>query len=339
MTIKYLRIPGVALLTVGLAWLGSAGCGSTQGDTGDDGGIDSTTAFDVAQPGPDANDATMPGNDAKSIFGDDSGDDSSGDAVSGDDAPGGDGAGDDGSGDDADDASDSEGGKSDDAAEESGTKDSGPAVDAGCQVVTVPSTTTGFMACAAPVSGTCGPGSLATFTATAPPPTGAKQGLCTTQQTASIYAGCLDPTTGSDAACTTAGNAASACYGCIFTAQTAMNWGPVVNTTSGLSEMNVGGCLALLEPCNSGCANTFEEDLECEQAACAANCPTTSSTTGFENCTQAIDDCTPGCAKYSVGEGCQQFISGSNHPGAVCFANATDFQAQFTAIVPVFCGN
>ena len=219
-----------------------------------------------------------------------------------------------------------------------GAKDTGSA---SCTVVAVPTSTAGLGACAAPVSGTCGPGSLAGFVPEPVPPTGAAQGLCSPSQLQSLFNGCLGPSA-TDATCTTAANAAMACYNCAFTDQGAAEWGPLVMSLDGIATVNTGGCLELLEPCNSACAATFEEDLECEQAACASNCPVSDSASlmAYSNCANTIDDCAPnGCATYSVGNVCSDNLIGAGHPGAVCFQNAGDFEAQFLAVGAIFCGN
>jgi hypothetical protein len=101
-----------------------------------------------------------------------------------------------------------------------------------------------------------------------------------------------------------------------------------------------------MEPCNTKCAATFENDLECELAACETNCPvnTQAQETAYNTCATTADGCDPGgCYEYANGQNCASAITGSSHPGSVCFANEGDteqaFEAQFLAIVPIFCGN
>ncbi len=217
--------------------------------------------------------------------------------------------------------------------------DTGPV---GCVAVTVPSGNGGASTCAAPVSGTCGPGSLTGFVATAPPPTAMHQGVCSTAQAQAVYDGCLGPAS-TNVTCTAAANANGACYACVFTQETAAVWGPLVTTAGGVANLNVGGCLTLLEPCNAACAATLEMDLQCEDRACGANCPITSdpaSSTAYSGCSSTIDSCDPGgCATYFYGTSCASDVVGAAHPGAVCFTSQANFEAAYLAIVPVFCGS
>jgi hypothetical protein len=320
-----------AFLGLALAALGLPACG---GSTNDGGSGDSG----MTSPPPDATVFNVPdaidGNDARIIFG--GGDTGGPDATMSSDGTVPDGPSSDGTttGDSAtSEGGTMEGGTMEGGPKESGTKDTSTPVDTGpppaCTTVTVDMTTTGDSMCPAPVTGSCGAGSI-TVTPTAHLPTAAKQGVCTAAEMQTLFNNCLNGGTG---ACTQ-----DPCYKCIFTDQAAAAWGPVVLSTDNLAQMNVGGCLQLLEPCNSACAATFEEDLECEQEACGTNCPITTSTTGYNNCAMSVDSCVPGCASYYAGTGCQGQITGAGHPGSVCFAS-TDFQTQYNTIVPLFCGN
>jgi hypothetical protein len=349
----------VTLATLGLAALGLAACGSSTASNGGDAGPGPTPTADT---GADvAADTSTGTRDATSIFGfgdsstpgtdtgtgDDAGTDAPLDApldVTGD-ASGTDATADTSSPVDSTTPTPDATTTPDSAADapvDTGAKDTGAG---GCQAVTVPTGNGGAMACAAPVTGTCGPGSLAGFTATSPPPTGLHQGKCTPAQSQAVYDGCLGANA-TNVTCTAAVNANGACYACIFTDQSASSWGPVVNTAGNVANLNVGGCLTLLEPCNAACGATLEEDLECEEFACGTNCPITSSaasSTAYAGCASSIDSCDPnGCATYFYGTSCASSITGPNHPGSVCFASQNSeaaFRAAFLGIVPVFCGN
>jgi hypothetical protein len=352
---------GLATLVFGLAALAPA-CATSANNGGFGGGGDAGYVPDVVivHAGSDASDATMPGqHDVRSIFGGgDTGQGPSDAPATRDGSPGQDVAsqdsahtdgpstatGQDGAAKDAEsDRQANDSGTKDSGTKDSGTKESGANDSAtkdasSCTTVNVPSGTGGAGACPAPVTGSCAPGTLAGFVPTAPPPTGASQGACTPDLIQAVYDGCLGPSS-SNTACTNADPTGN-CYRCIFTDQVNTSWGPIVSA-GGLAQINTGGCLELLEPCNSACATAIEEDLQCEQYACGTNCPITTqaSTTAYGNCANSIDSCDPnGCAAYAVGAECAGNVIGS-HPGTVCFENENNFEAAFLAIAPIFCGN
>jgi len=211
--------------------------------------------------------------------------------------------------------------------------------------VSVPNTTVGATTCPTTPPGTCGPATLTGFTPTAPPPTGRAQNVCTSAQIQAIYDDCL---TGAGACPESdAGNAALPCYDCIFTASTDAAWGPVI-VSPGTVSVNLGGCVELLEPCNSACADAIEYDFQCEAAACSASCPVTvdaGSLTAYDDCASAADACDPGgCFQYENGAystgGCVDQIvqAPASHPASVCVPSAGTFEASFLAISGVFCG-
>ena len=317
-----------------------AGCGSTSGGGGNP---DTGTTPPVDASVHDSGSDVTQGHDVISIFGGDTGLPDVG--VDSPTAPDGTSPADAGDRDGGmDTGAHVDSGSNDSGSKDSGMKDSGGKDTGGtCTPVTVPSGTTGFPTCAAPVSGACGPGSTVGFTATAPTPA-TPINSCTSQQLQAVYDGCLGPSS-SGTACNATD---TACYNCIFNgtiANPGLPWGPLVAADDMIVNLNIGGCLQLLEPCNAACAKALNEDLQCEQKACGTNCPITNdagSDTAYGNCQTAIDNCyTPangqGCGVYSVGTSCADSITGSGHPGSVCFANPDNFEAGFLAIVPLFC--
>jgi hypothetical protein len=208
--------------------------------------------------------------------------------------------------------------------------------DGACVPVTVPTGTSGATTCPTPTTGKCAPGSLSGFLPGAPRPSGLRQGKCTVEQITSIYNGCFGPNA-TTAACN--GTDAGECYSCIVSEADAATWGPFVETT-GSNSFNWGGCLELLEPCNWGCAEALENQLECDLAACGTNCPLTAdggSVTAYSNCVNTVDTCDPGgCYAYYNAANCIYDVSGPHHPGAVCFQET--FEGFYNAAAPLFCG-
>ncbi len=168
---------------------------------------------------------------------------------------------------------------------------------------------------------------------------------CTTAQIDTIYNDCLNPKTETTAKCTAIQTTDKTCYDCIFTAEGASTYGPVVDSTNGgLVFVNQAGCIDLLEPCNLDCADAFQAALQCEDVACETNCPTITTTaqdTAYEDCIDTAAVCDPnGCASYTdEANNCGALLTGAKHPASKCVATAkSTFATLFKAIVPVFCG-
>ncbi len=159
---------------------------------------------------------------------------------------------------------------------------------------------------------------------------------CTTTASTAIFNGCLGAAS-SQAACTNAATLYSACYGCIFTNDTASSWGPVINVSNGIARINEGGCIQLADASQSTCAHSVESSNGCEDKACKAACPVTDNTsfTLYQSCVSSAD--TGGCSTYSsTANTCINAIPISS-AAYNCVRGAT-FQALYNNVVPVFCG-
>jgi len=241
------------------------------------------------------------------------------------------------------DSSTSDTGTHDSGAKDSSTRDTSTPHDSGgsCTAIPVPGgTAPGLSACGTPSTPpTCAPGSLSGFNPTTPAPKPPAT-ACQAGQITQIYNDCLN---GGTCLEQEPGEPGYGCYQCLFSNETDATWGPLVLDANEIATLNMGGCLELLEPCNSACAAAFENDYECEEYACASNCAASINASGslteFNACTTAIDDCTPGCATYSHETLCWNYLTGSEHPGSVCFPSASaTFEQALLAIGPVFCG-
>jgi hypothetical protein len=149
-----------------------------------------------------------------------------------------------------------------------------------------------------------------------------------------IYADCFGNGTGS---CSDDETNFAACFACIFTDESSSSWGPLVtvsNHNGDIAQVNIAGCVALLEPCNVPCAQAYEYAFQCETQACGNNC-VNSSQTRYEDCTTTADNC--GCQSYFDPAQCVANISGSTHPAATCTTQSS-FEGYFDVIVPLFCG-
>ena len=196
------------------------------------------------------------------------------------------------------------------------------------------------LVCPPPASGTCAPGNVSGFAPTWKPPTGAKQGKCTASQVATYYSQCA-ANGATPTACTAwrSNSSNATCGGCIESKETASSWGPLVFLDNGVEQINAGGCVALLEPCNAPCAEAYEAAATCDLAACESNCPVgtdPASFAAYKACVATADSC--GCSKWTPFAACTDSLKGPLHPASIC-VDAPDFQTYFMQVVPVFCGN
>jgi hypothetical protein len=106
---------------------------------------------------------------------------------------------------------------------------------------------------------------------------------------------------------------------------------------SSTTIINQPGCLALIEPSQTGCAEAAEAQIECEHAACDASCPVSDdpSYEAWEQCVAQADEGI--CAGYDGA--CLDVATstdGGDAGGAACAG--TDFGTAFMNVAMVFCG-
>ena len=188
--------------------------------------------------------------------------------------------------------------------------------------------------CPSPTNNSCNPANVSAFTPAMTPPTGMYQDLCTQSQLTTLYNDCFG-TNASASKCTNFQNGSStaACYSCVITNETDPAWGPIVQTPNGIDEVNIGGCIALLEPCNVACATAVETAFQCEVDACDNNCAF-DSVNAYDTCSIKADGC--GCQLYADPAQCTANLT-APHPSAEC-VNQTSFQGYYNVMAPLFCG-
>jgi hypothetical protein len=161
--------------------------------------------------------------------------------------------------------------------------------------------------------------------------------VCTTAQIATYTNNCFS---GGDASTCSAfedDSANASCIGCLIgpASTTETVWGPIL-VASDLLELDIGGCIALTDPCQTACGAALEAQLECEQFACQSVCPVTdmASEVAYETCINDSLACTcyPESKAY---ETCQANLVGS--PAAKCFPIAS-FAQGATTLAQIFCG-
>jgi hypothetical protein len=158
--------------------------------------------------------------------------------------------------------------------------------------------------------------------------------LCTRKQINDFVAACSG---GADAA-TACGNfldspAEATCTACLVTPSVSEAWGPVViNATEVYEFYNIGGCIALLDPCQAPCAAAFEDLQQCILASCKASCAPGSA--AFTACTSDAFECTC-AAQLASANSCANALIGG--PAAAC-VDGTTSAGVLTTLSSLFCG-
>jgi hypothetical protein len=235
---------------------------------------------------------------------------------------------------------------SDDASADTGTGDeTGPTADADAasctRVTTMPLPSQGGAGCQQGDGSTCWPHDTTNFTHTWVQPVGAHLGVCTAGQISDYFNACQASSSTTQACNLWTSNAANAaCYHCVYTSSDSTAYGAIVDYPNvNLDQVNVAGCIALVEPCNQPCAAAMLAQLQCENAACTS--PFCGDFDSYQACSNEADTCTD-CQNYvEVASNCQAGLmaAASQHPSVgACNLNASDFQGYFTAIATVMCG-
>lgn len=184
---------------------------------------------------------------------------------------------------------------------------------------------------------TCYPQDTTSFSATWVEPIGAHLNVCTSAQISDYYTACWS-TTSTTTACNAWIAANGSCDACLETPSTASRYGALVTYSHvNVTYVNVGGCIALAEPCNQNCGALNVGRIQCENAACSA-CGDFNSFKACASQAYACADCQDFGSAWTTCEG-SLIASASAHPSvALCNLNAPNFQGYFTAIATFMCG-
>jgi len=188
----------------------------------------------------------------------------------------------------------------------------------------------------------CHPSDVLTFVQGSYQPAAAPSGACLGADGGELWEGfyeaCLGPAPGkSDANCNaykqTPANAA--CAACVLTPYTADQLGPILSFGEFVGG-NVAGCIETTTPGDLLCAKDVQALIDCEDAACQANCPVTDpqSLTDRQNCAAAADNM--GCQSFfGMANGCRDAETDAGLAGP-CMNSG--FKAFYDIVVPLFCG-
>jgi hypothetical protein len=189
----------------------------------------------------------------------------------------------------------------------------------------------------ATVGGICDPPATVTYTKVwqAPHP---HQAACSQANIDLFRKVCLGTQADGGAACKafTGTAAGKTCEDCILPS-TGTLLGPLV-ATGGFVSPNIAGCIALQQGTQAdgaGCAGASLYLTECHAAACGACAKDVNTTTDDINaCDTAAD--TGACVAEATAATCVDQLADAGGAGAACLAG-TDFDSNYTAIVPTFC--
>jgi hypothetical protein len=160
-------------------------------------------------------------------------------------------------------------------------------------------------------------------------------GSCTAAQITGFADDCL----GADAAaCNTFQNDSTnaACLSCIASpfSTSQKEFGALLQG-NGYLLLDVGGCIALVDPCQMPCAVAWEAKQQCELASCGTACPITdnASAMAYLTCTEMADECSCLPEQTAV-QDCVTALAGTSV--VQCFPIG-DFAANATNLATIFC--
>ncbi len=176
------------------------------------------------------------------------------------------------------------------------------------------------------------------------PPVTPNPTACSDVQAKTYFDSCFG-TNGSATACNAfTTNAANAtCYTCLASEAGGpeTSYGVLV-AYGNIYYPNTAGCIALVtgDSSSSSCGAKLQATIDCDNLACAPNCPAVTSATinEYNACTQAAES---GACKTLAEADCNLAdggVDGGAAAIATCEATPTDFQATYYAYVPLFCG-
>ena len=173
------------------------------------------------------------------------------------------------------------------------------------------------------------PADVSSFTPPAFTPPVVHKGACTSQQIQDLYTACFS---GSSTQCSTFTQANQTCASCVMT--TPQSPGPLVAVSTGIIELNIAGCVAIVtgDSSSTSCAARIQANQDCEGAACNAQCPVSDSQSfqDYQKCIQTAE--AGGCSKYAQAECALDAGASAQCTGFVAFQTGYDYMA------PLFCG-
>lgn len=120
------------------------------------------------------------------------------------------------------------------------------------------------------------------------------------------------------------------CYECIIPANP--GYGAVIQLGE-YSFLNIGGCVAALDPCNVSCGIAIEQLSECQSAACGTPCRS-ATVSDREACPTQAESC-PCLAYHDEVHRCEAAILAADGGAARCFSSITSLTTYGQNLKPI----
>jgi hypothetical protein len=165
-------------------------------------------------------------------------------------------------------------------------------------------------------------------------------GACTIAQIDAFYDACVGPNrTNSTCTAYEHGAATSICYSCIVTDFTQPMLGPLIifDVPNGgfITELNIAGCIAVLDPCNEACARAVQRQLRCTFETCPSTCFPAS---GLAACADQAKMC-PCADVYAAAKSCADILTAMGGPSTPCDPAGIQFLQQLEVVGNALCGS
>ncbi|MBI5534338.1 MAG: hypothetical protein HY898_16565 [Deltaproteobacteria bacterium] len=192
----------------------------------------------------------------------------------------------------------------------------------------------------------CEPQSVSGWTASWKPPSGKYQGKCKAGETVALMEACFGANA-TESGCAAAETQYADCNTCLYTDDTASQWGPVVYFSGvELYDRNEGGCFALLmgDTSATGCGAKLNAAYDCGIASCGGVCPTSTDAEyeAFNNCIASAAADAAFCKTYQdAADACATAAlaaDGGEALNACVWGDSEDWLVVAERIGEIFCG-
>jgi hypothetical protein len=190
----------------------------------------------------------------------------------------------------------------------------------------------------------CEPQSVSSWTPTWQPPSGKYLGKCGDGEAVALIDACFGDSA-TEQTCTDAETKYAACNDCLFTDDTASQWGPIVYYSKvDFYDRNEGGCLALLtdDATATGCGAKVNALYDCGLASCGPVCPvaTDADFEALNSCITAAMGDAAICKPYADdADACYQAALTAHPEASACvWGDSEDLLDVFKRFGELFCG-
>jgi hypothetical protein len=166
-------------------------------------------------------------------------------------------------------------------------------------------------------------------------------GACTTQEISDLYAACYGDA--GMTACNDYETKHAACTNCLLSQSGDGVYGPLIVFHVGggpVAYADIGGCIALLDPCEQPCAKLHMQIPFCVVDSCGPSCPLGDSAlfARYQQCGAQAENGCPCLDVKTKAKQCFADIEAKGSPAARCGGFKGGFQTQYNVVAPLFCG-